>query len=209
MAWGETPAEDTWLVAAGSASGSTGGLPPTAAAVGGGGEQHHYSLTLAMALISLLSEGLYGATSFGPAITFNVGWQVLYMIGLADGTLTTVVSVRQASRRQPASSCEISGSVAPLPTRVGLMMVVLVGAQTVNMTVMETMSAAMQCIVLWRLVDPALLLATALPCCGFIVLGQLLMLQLDGVWCVRLDPCLSWALLIQPELHVLWACALV
>eukprot|EP01047_Picozoa_sp_COSAG01_P076056 COSAG01_NODE_13232_length_1616_cov_2.297297_2_plen_198_part_00 len=197
-------------MAAGSASGSTGGLPPTAAAVGGGGEQHHYSLTLAMALISLLSEGLYGATSFGPAITFNVGWQVLYMIGLADGTLTTVVSVRQASRRQPASQPASSReiSAAPLPTRVGLM-AVLVGAQTVNMTVMETMSAAMQCIVLWRLVDPALLLATALPCCGFIVLGQLLMLQLDGVWCVRLDPCLSWALLIQPELHVLWACALV
>eukprot|EP01047_Picozoa_sp_COSAG01_P089507 COSAG01_NODE_21593_length_894_cov_2.238994_1_plen_83_part_10 len=83
MAWGETPAEDTWLVSTGSASGSNGGLPPTY--VGGGGEQHHYSLTLAMALISLLSEGLYGATSFGPAITFNVGWQVLYMIGLADG----------------------------------------------------------------------------------------------------------------------------
>eukprot|EP01043_Picozoa_sp_COSAG02_P010796 COSAG02_NODE_388_length_23287_cov_109.067017_2_plen_211_part_00 len=31
-----------------------------------------------------------GATSFGPAITFNVGWQLCYMLGLSDGTLTTV-----------------------------------------------------------------------------------------------------------------------
>eukprot|EP00662_Eupelagonemidae_sp_cell21_P028823 gene28823-23320_t len=47
-------------------------------------------LTLAMALISFVSEGLYGATSFGPAITFNVGWQVCYLLGLSDGTLTSV-----------------------------------------------------------------------------------------------------------------------
>ena len=47
-------------------------------------------LTLAMATISFVSEGLYGATSFGPAITFNVGWQLCYMLGLSDGTLTTV-----------------------------------------------------------------------------------------------------------------------
>ena len=31
-----------------------------------------------------------GATSFGPAITFNVGWQLCYMLGLSDGTLTAV-----------------------------------------------------------------------------------------------------------------------
>lgn len=31
-----------------------------------------------------------GATSFGPAITFNVGWQLCYMLGLSDGTLTKV-----------------------------------------------------------------------------------------------------------------------
>eukprot|EP00662_Eupelagonemidae_sp_cell21_P054449 gene54449-44993_t len=43
-----------------------------------------------MALISFVSEGLYGATSFGPAITFNVGWQVCYLLGLSDGTLTSV-----------------------------------------------------------------------------------------------------------------------
>ena len=43
-----------------------------------------------MSITSLLSEGLYGATTFGPAITFNVGWQICYLLGLADGTLSQV-----------------------------------------------------------------------------------------------------------------------
>ena len=48
------------------------------------------SLALAMALISFCSETLYGATSFGPAITFNVGWQICFLLHLCDGTLTSV-----------------------------------------------------------------------------------------------------------------------
>ena len=43
-----------------------------------------------MALISFCSETLYGATSFGPAITFNVGWQICFLLHLCDGTLTSV-----------------------------------------------------------------------------------------------------------------------
>jgi hypothetical protein len=31
-------------------------------------------LCVAMALTSLLAEFFYGLTSFGPAITFNIGW---------------------------------------------------------------------------------------------------------------------------------------
>jgi hypothetical protein len=84
--WGD------WVDAAGSDGGGGGG---------GGGAAAQWPwpwgalgldpwLTLAMALISFASEGLYGATSFGPAITFNVGWQLCYMLGLSDGTLTTV-----------------------------------------------------------------------------------------------------------------------
>ena len=47
-------------------------------------------LALAMGLVSLCSETLYGATSFGPAITFNVGWQICFLLHLSDGTLTSV-----------------------------------------------------------------------------------------------------------------------
>ena len=47
-------------------------------------------LALALAVTSFVSETLYGATTFGPAITFNVGWQVCYMLGLSDGTMTSV-----------------------------------------------------------------------------------------------------------------------
>jgi hypothetical protein len=43
-----------------------------------------------MGLTSWASECLYGATSFGPAITFNIGWQLCYMLGLSNGTITDV-----------------------------------------------------------------------------------------------------------------------
>eukprot|EP01052_Picozoa_sp_SAG31_P059081 SAG31_NODE_18414_length_637_cov_1.040892_1_plen_125_part_00 len=43
-----------------------------------------------MGLTSFASEALYGATSFGPAITFNIGWQLCYMVGISDGTITQV-----------------------------------------------------------------------------------------------------------------------
>jgi uncharacterized membrane protein YfcA len=46
-------------------------------------------LLLALGLSAFISEALYGATCFGPAITFNVGWQVCHMLGLSDGTLST------------------------------------------------------------------------------------------------------------------------
>ena len=82
-----------------------------------------------------------GATSFGPAITFNVGWQVCYMLGLSDGTLTSVAR---------------------------------------DMTVMESASAALQILLLRKLVDPRLALAISLPCVITTYLGQLLMIQLDG-----------------------------
>lgn len=45
-------------------------------------------LYVALGVTSLISEGLYGATSFGPAITFNIAWQVCHMVGLSDGTLS-------------------------------------------------------------------------------------------------------------------------
>lgn len=47
-------------------------------------------LCLGMGLTSIFSEGLYAATTFGPAITFNIGWQICYMLGLSDGRLTEV-----------------------------------------------------------------------------------------------------------------------
>ena len=47
-------------------------------------------LCLGMGLTSVFSEGLYAATTFGPAITFNIGWQICYMLGLSDGRLTEV-----------------------------------------------------------------------------------------------------------------------
>ena len=98
-------------------------------------------LTLAMALISFISEGLYGATSFGPAITFNVGWQLCFMLGLSDGTLTSVA---------------------------------------IDMTVMETCSAALQIILLRKQIDPWLALAISLPCVVCTYIGQELMIRLDG-----------------------------
>ena len=47
-------------------------------------------LAVAMSLISLLAEFFYGLTSFGPAITFNIGWQMCYVMDLSDGGLTNV-----------------------------------------------------------------------------------------------------------------------
>ena len=47
-------------------------------------------LCLGMGLTSVFSEGMYAATTFGPAITFNIGWQICYMLGLSDGRLTEV-----------------------------------------------------------------------------------------------------------------------
>lgn len=96
-----------------------------------------------MALTSFCAEGLYGATSFGTAITFNVGWQLCYMLGLADGTLSSLA---------------------------------------INLTIMETMSSALQVVWLRRHVDPRLVAAVAIPSCITVAIGQQLMLQLDGVW---------------------------
>jgi len=47
-------------------------------------------VSLATGIISFFAEGLYGATSFGPAILWNIGWQICYMMKLGDGTLTTL-----------------------------------------------------------------------------------------------------------------------
>lgn len=47
-------------------------------------------LTAGMTFISMLAEFFYGLTSFGPAITFNIGWQILFVLGLSDGSLTSV-----------------------------------------------------------------------------------------------------------------------
>eukprot|EP01045_Picozoa_sp_COSAG04_P017835 COSAG04_NODE_1607_length_6175_cov_6.046906_2_plen_307_part_00 len=125
-----------------SASGSGGGdTPPHEWPWPWGALGLNPFLTLALSLLSMLSEGLYGATSFGPAITFNVGWQVCYMLGLSDGTLTSVAR---------------------------------------DMTVMESASAALQILLLRKLVDPRLALAISLPCVITTYLGQLLMIQLDG-----------------------------
>jgi uncharacterized membrane protein YfcA len=57
--------------------------PPEPQMVAGG-------LTLGMTFISMLAEFFYGLTSFGPAITFNIGWQILFVLGLSDGSLTSV-----------------------------------------------------------------------------------------------------------------------
>lgn len=51
-----------------------------------------WQLALAMALVSATSEGMYGATTFGPAITFNVGWQVCFLLGISDGSLTNMAA---------------------------------------------------------------------------------------------------------------------
>lgn len=140
-------------------------------------------LTLGMALVSFTSESLYGATSFGPAITFNVGWQICYMLGLNDGTLTTV------SRRR--CRCGVSWCWRRLSAA-------LSGCQVaVHMTVMEICSASLQCWLLFKQVDFWLLLATSIPCCTCIAIGQLFMIELDGVWyaedCLRLPPHMSCA----------------
>jgi hypothetical protein len=47
-------------------------------------------LSVGMTFISFLAEFFYGLTSFGPAITFNIGWQILFVLGLSDGSLTSV-----------------------------------------------------------------------------------------------------------------------
>ena len=49
-----------------------------------------WELALSLGLISLVSEGFYGATTFGPAISFNIGWQICYLFGLGDGTLPSI-----------------------------------------------------------------------------------------------------------------------
>ena len=115
-------------------------------------------LCLGMAVICILSEALYGATSFGPAITFNCGWQILYLMGIGDGTLTTVA---------------------------------------IHMTVMETFSAALQCLLLRKLADPWLLLATSGPCCVCIFIGQYLMIALDGVWLKRALGLILFIMMLQ------------
>jgi uncharacterized membrane protein YfcA len=115
-------------------------------------------LTLGMALVCLVSELLYGATSFGPAITFNCGWQIMYMLGLGDGTLTTVA---------------------------------------IHMTVMEIFSAGLQVILLRKLIDPWLLVAIAVPTCFWIYVGQLYMIELDGVWLKRTTGLILFLMMAQ------------
>ena len=103
-------------------------------------------LVVAMSITSLLSEGLYGATTFGPAITFNVGWQICYLLGLADGTLSQV---------------------------------------TLHLTIMETASALLQCVLLRRQIDVRLALVQAMPLCSLAAIGQVFMFRLDGPWLKR------------------------
>ena len=44
-------------------------------------------LVVMLTFTSMIAEFLYSLTSFGPAITFNVGWQACYLLGLSDGSL--------------------------------------------------------------------------------------------------------------------------
>ena len=50
------------------------------------------------------------------------------------------------------------------------------------MTVMEICSASLQCVLLFKQVDPWLLLATSIPCCTCIAIGQLFMIALDMIF---------------------------
>jgi hypothetical protein len=50
----------------------------------------HPGLAAGMALTSFASEANFAATSFGVAITFNIGWQVLYLMGVGDGSISTL-----------------------------------------------------------------------------------------------------------------------
>lgn len=109
-------------------------------------------LCLGMGITSFFSEGMYAATTFGPAITFNVGWQICYMLGLSDGRLSEVA---------------------------------------LNLTFVEIASSAVQVVLLRRIVSLPLVLACAVPGCGFLLLGQLLMIRIEdgfaegGAWLKR------------------------
>jgi uncharacterized membrane protein YfcA len=94
-----------------------------------------------LSLVSFASEFFYGATSLGPAIVFNVGWQLCFLCGVGDGTLTQLA---------------------------------------VNLTVMETFSAALQMWHLRKQIDPKLALAISLPTATFTAVGQLLMIQVSS-----------------------------
>lgn len=49
-----------------------------------------FGLSVGMTFVAILAEFFYALTSFGPAITFNIGWQMLFAAGLSDGSLTSV-----------------------------------------------------------------------------------------------------------------------
>jgi hypothetical protein len=70
----------------------TPGFPPSSPLSPPPNSATDWRICVALGLLSFLAEGLYGASSFGPSITFNVGWQVCYLMGLGDGSMTQVAA---------------------------------------------------------------------------------------------------------------------
>ena len=50
----------------------------------------HTNLIVGMAIVAFISEANFAATTFGTAITLNIGWQVLYINGISDGRVSTL-----------------------------------------------------------------------------------------------------------------------
>lgn len=61
--------------------------PPTFLA-----EDATFPLTIGIAVTAFAAEFLFGLSSFGPAITFHVGFHLMHLAGLTDGTIADAIT---------------------------------------------------------------------------------------------------------------------